>query len=283
MPSINQHDWISVIKRDGRDHEDYDNLEEEGSPSTTQAPEVSDSVNLQGKEDENRKEDEQEEEEEEEEGESERPKGEEEKGESEEVKPNGKSEGENGQLNGSSNGKIEHHGNPRVHVGHTGSNHTKNHRLHKPNQVKPQLVSIESNLTALHPSGPGIAGSTWAEVKHGVNMIHETTKLPVHAVFMVIVVVLVVIVAALYCCIRSWWRKFKDSDRVKNFKGLDLKSVNLMGSMGKEKVQPDSADLKGNMEQNESEQQKDGEEKEPVNLGKLQYKLDYDFNSNNVS
>lgn len=124
--------------------------------------------------------------------------------------------------------------------------------------------------------------STWQEVRQGVEMIHKTTKLPVHAVFLIVVVIITVIIVSFYCCLRSWWRKFKDSDRGKNFKGIDLKSVNLMAAMGKEKVQPEGEELTQNMEQNETEQGNE-EEKEVVNLGKLQYKMDYDFNNNNVS
>ena len=47
-------------------------------------------------------------------------------------------------------------------------------------------------------------------------------------------------------------------------------------------MQPDSEELTANMEENE-EEQKDDEEKEEVKLGRLQYKLDYDFNSTAVS
>lgn len=47
-------------------------------------------------------------------------------------------------------------------------------------------------------------------------------------------------------------------------------------------MQPESDDLVGNMEENE-EEQKDEEPKEKEKLGRLQYKLDYDFNSTVVS
>lgn len=46
-------------------------------------------------------------------------------------------------------------------------------------------------------------------------------------------------------------------------------------------VQPESDGLTANMEQNE-EEQKEEEVKEVEKLGRLQFKLDYDFNSTNV-
>lgn len=45
-------------------------------------------------------------------------------------------------------------------------------------------------------------------------------------------------------------------------------------------VQPDEDDLQDNMEDNEGEKES---EKSEEKLGRLQFKLDYDFNSNNVS
>lgn len=49
-----------------------------------------------------------------------------------------------------------------------------------------------------------------------------------------------------------------------------------------EQVQPESDGLTANMEENEVEQ-KDTQPKEDMKRGRLQYKLDYDFNTNNVS
>lgn len=47
-------------------------------------------------------------------------------------------------------------------------------------------------------------------------------------------------------------------------------------------VQPDTEELTANMEENE-EDGKDQSEKEEVKLGRLQFKLDYDFNSTNFA
>lgn len=46
-------------------------------------------------------------------------------------------------------------------------------------------------------------------------------------------------------------------------------------------MQPEADGLTANMEQNE-EEQKEEEVKEKEKLGRLQFKLDYDFNSTNV-
>lgn len=54
-----------------------------------------------------------------------------------------------------------------------------------------------------------------------------------------------------YFFLQKWWKKFRESEKGQKFKGLDLKSVNLIGQMGKEKVQPESENLTSNMEQNE--------------------------------
>lgn len=47
------------------------------------------------------------------------------------------------------------------------------------------------------------------------------------------------------------------------------------------KIQPESDGLTANMEENEVEQ-KEAQPKEDLKLGRLQYKIDYDFNTNNV-
>ncbi|KOB66046.1 Synaptotagmin I isoform A, partial [Operophtera brumata] len=62
-------------------------------------------------------------------------------------------------------------------------------------------------------------------------------------------------------------------------KGVDLKSVQLLGSAYKEKVQPDMEELTENAEEPDDGDSKKEEQK----LGKLQYKLEYDFNSNSLS
>ncbi|GLV33022.1 Synaptotagmin 1 [Carabus blaptoides fortunei] len=68
-------------------------------------------------------------------------------------------------------------------------------------------------------------------------------------------------------------------DGKKGMKGVDLKSVQLLGSAYKEKVQPDMDELTENAEEPDEGESKQSE----IKLGKLQYKLEYDFNSNSLS
>lgn len=46
------------------------------------------------------------------------------------------------------------------------------------------------------------------------------------------------------------------------------------------KIQPDMEELDGHMEENEKEQRE--EAKEEIKLGRIQYRLDYDFQQNQV-
>jgi len=112
--------------------------------------------------------------------------------------------------------------------------------------------------------------------------VAKKTSLPFMAILLIFLVIIGVIVFVFYFFLRKWWVKFRESEKGQKFKGLDLKSVNLIGQMGKEKVQPESENLTANMEQNEVEQ-KEEPAKEKEKLGRLQYKLDYDFNTNNLT
>ncbi|XP_046440576.1 synaptotagmin 1-like isoform X6 [Daphnia pulex] len=82
-----------------------------------------------------------------------------------------------------------------------------------------------------------------------------------------------------FCCIRRCCRKRRPKDAKKGLKGaVDLKSVQLLGNAYKEKVQPDMDELTDNVEDIAVE----GEKKEEQKLGRLQYKLEYDFNQSNL-
>lgn len=82
------------------------------------------------------------------------------------------------------------------------------------------------------------------------------------------------------CCIRRCFRKRRSKDGKKMKGGVDLKSVQLLGSAYKEKVQPDMEELTENAEEGGDEAESKHSE---VKLGKLQFKLEYDFNSNSLS
>jgi len=113
--------------------------------------------------------------------------------------------------------------------------------------------------------------------------VAKKTKLPFFAIILILLVIIGVILFVFYFFLQKWWKKFRESEKGQKFKGLDLKSVNLIGQMGKEKVQPESENLTSNMEQNEVEQKEPEVKKEQEKLGRLQYKLDYDFNSNTLT
>ena len=120
---------------------------------------------------------------------------------------------------------------------------------------------------------------TGDEVLHKVA---EKSHIPFWGVLLILVVIVLVLLALFFFVLKKYWTKFRESDKGARFKGLDLKSVNLIGQLGKEKVQPESDGLTANMEENE-EEQKEVEVKEAEKLGRLKFKLDYDFNSTNVS
>ncbi|XP_013136889.1 PREDICTED: synaptotagmin 1 isoform X3 [Papilio polytes] len=111
-----------------------------------------------------------------------------------------------------------------------------------------------------------------AEVAHRLNM--ETWQLVA-----ILVGIGVVILSICFCCIRRCFRKRRSKDGKKGMKGVDFKSVQLLGSAYKEKVQPDMEELTENAEEPDDGDSKKEEQK----LGKLQYKLEYDFNSNSLS
>ncbi|KAF3430550.1 hypothetical protein E2986_07302 [Frieseomelitta varia] len=97
-------------------------------------------------------------------------------------------------------------------------------------------------------------------------------------VAILIVAVLVVVLGICFCCIRRCCRKRRSKDGKKGLKGaVDLKSVQLLGSTYKDK--PDMEELTDNAEEPDEGESKQSE----VKLGKLQYKLEYDFNTNSLA
>jgi len=135
---------------------------------------------------------------------------------------------------------------------------------------------------------PAPTEGTWTRIEHKgeevIETISEKTHVPFWGVFFIFLVIIAVILVVFYCCLQKYWRKFRKGE----LKGgllsggkMDLKSVQLLGQAYKEKVQPDMEELADNMEQNE-EADKESTKSE-VKLGRLQYKIDYDFNTNNLS
>ncbi|XP_018495410.2 synaptotagmin 1, partial [Galendromus occidentalis] len=107
----------------------------------------------------------------------------------------------------------------------------------------------------------------------GINtVVQETSDLTGASTTVVVAILLLIIVTAVgiaVLCLRRWWNKRRRKDK-KGFKG----AVDLTG------IQPDGEELVDNMEENETAGE---EQKEEQKLGRLQFKLDYDFNSNNLA
>ncbi|KFM78196.1 Synaptotagmin 1, partial [Stegodyphus mimosarum] len=113
-----------------------------------------------------------------------------------------------------------------------------------------------------------------------IRNISEKTHIPVWGVIVILVIVCGLLLCICCCCFKRWCRRRK-KDAKKGLKGaVDLKSVQLLGGSYKEKVQPDMEDLQDNMEVNDGDQDS---AKSDLKLGRLQYKLDYDFNTSNLA
>lgn len=95
-------------------------------------------------------------------------------------------------------------------------------------------------------------------------LAHEM-GIPTWGLVSIIIVVCLIILGICGFCIRRCFRKRRSKDGKKGMKGVDLKSV-----------QPDMEELTENAEENDEGESKQSEQK----LGKVQYKLEYDFNAN---
>lgn len=95
-------------------------------------------------------------------------------------------------------------------------------------------------------------------------LAHEM-GIPTWGLVSIIIFVVLIILGICGFCIRRCFRKRRSKDGKKGMKGVDLKSV-----------QPDMEELTENAEEGDEGESKQSEQK----LGKLQYKLEYDFNSN---
>ncbi|XP_018310337.1 synaptotagmin 1 isoform X2 [Mycetomoellerius zeteki] len=110
------------------------------------------------------------------------------------------------------------------------------------------------------------------------NSFIEETGIPPWGLVAILIVVGVIVLGICFCCIRRCCRKRRSKDGKKGLKGaVDLKSVQLLGSTYKDK--PDMEELTDNAEEPDEAESKQSE----VKLGKLQYKLEYDFNSNSLA
>lgn len=149
---------------------------------------------------------------------------------------------------------------------------------------KTEMPSIE---TTVADDGPSMSLPVTTTTETTIEKIEdlvidkgaELGLAPWISVTLSIVVVLLFLVICV-CCIKRCCRR-RRKDGKKGLKGaVDLKSVQLLGNAYKEKVQPDMEELNENMEQEADEAESKQSE---VKLGRMQFKLDYDFNSNNLA
>ncbi|GIY39696.1 synaptotagmin 1 [Caerostris darwini] len=113
-----------------------------------------------------------------------------------------------------------------------------------------------------------------------IDVIAKKTHLPMWGVVALLIIICAICVCLCICCLKRMCRR-KRKDSKKSLKGaVDLKSVQILGGSYKEKVQPDMEDLQDNMECNDIDQDS---AKSDMKLGRLQYKLDYDFNTSNLA
>ncbi|XP_076231389.1 synaptotagmin 1 isoform X2 [Calliopsis andreniformis] len=155
-------------------------------------------------------------------------------------------------------------------------------------EEKPEEELVESTLKTLLSTDVEIKDGTEADVvtesagqqfenklENLGKEIAEEMGIPTWALVAILIAVGVIVLGICFCCIRRCCRKRRSKDGKKGLKGaVDLKSVQLLGSTYKDK--PDMEELTDNAEESDEGESKQSE----VKLGKLQYKLEYDFNTN---
>lgn len=105
--------------------------------------------------------------------------------------------------------------------------------------------------------------------------------------YLALPLVALVILGVVFILVRKLWHKFKGKEGRGSAAGLggfaDLKNIQILGQQYKEKVQPESEQLAANMEINEEAGDRDDLKKDEDKLGRLQFRLDYDFNNTNLA
>lgn len=128
------------------------------------------------------------------------------------------------------------------------------------------------------------SGGGGGETKKRAN---PKTQITNWGMFIALPIVALIIISALFILIRKLWNKYKGKEGRGSSAGLggfaDLKNIQILGQQYKEKVQPESEQLAANMELNEEANDKDDSKKDEDKLGRLQFRLDYDFNSTNLA
>ncbi|XP_076634277.1 synaptotagmin 1 isoform X2 [Colletes latitarsis] len=160
-----------------------------------------------------------------------------------------------------------------------------------PEEPVPVDEVVESTLNTLMSTDMEIKEGTDAEVvteSAGKTLetkiedlgkeLAEEMGIPTWGLVTILIAVGVVVLGICFCCIRRCCRKRRSKDGKKGLKGaVDLKSVQLLGTTYKDK--PDMEELTDNAEEPDEAESKQSE----VKLGKLQFKLEYDFNMNSLA
>lgn len=109
--------------------------------------------------------------------------------------------------------------------------------------------------------------------------------MPEYAFVIVGIIAMLIVLGCAFALIRKLFGKKRHGEKNKKggikgfFKGGGKDAIPTDFNFATNKLQPDMDALGDNMEQNEKEQ---AEEKEVVFLGRIQYKLDYDFQQGQV-
>lgn len=123
-----------------------------------------------------------------------------------------------------------------------------------------------------------------AELKKALS---NKTQITNWGMFIALPIIALVVIGLLFVLLRRLYQKFKGRDGRGSSAGLgslaDLKNIQILGQQYKEKVQPESEQLAANMELNEEANDKDDGKKDEDKLGRLQFRLDYDFNNTNLA
>ncbi|XP_069686774.1 synaptotagmin 1 isoform X2 [Periplaneta americana] len=128
---------------------------------------------------------------------------------------------------------------------------------------------------------PKTTGEKIAEqIMDTAEVVAHDMGIPTAALIAIIVGVCILILGICGCCIWRCCRKKRGKDGKGKGRALDLKGVSLIGPAYKEKVQPDMEELTENAEDGADEAESKQSE---VKLGRLQYKLEYDFNANSLA
>lgn len=147
-------------------------------------------------------------------------------------------------------------------------------RLNRSEGGSPEFTT--SPPTTMEPSTTALSAK--GELEEIIKKAEDMSGLPDWAIVTIFIVVAIFVLGICFCCIRRCCRKRRAKGDKKGMKGVDLKSVQLLGSSYKEKVQPDMDELTENAEEPD-----EGDKPVEQKLGKLQYKLEYDFNQNSLS